>query len=254
MSARAVVSDKGCTSAGASVFVPSRDVFTTEIDGELLALDLRTQAYYVFDGVASTMWRLLVERGDRVRVLERLGEIYDAEPQRLAADLDALVARLIAGGFAHWATAEEGVPAPARPIVRRTRVRDASTVRAWWWLARTVVGLRSDGIAGAFHRGVALTGVDPAPAEECRALAERAVRAFGRAENLFVMRRAPRDCFPRSMALFCFLRELGVPVEHRIGVDRFPFRAHAWVEYDGRVLSDQDGNARFFTTIASIAG
>ena len=80
------------------------------------------------------------------------------------------------------------------------------------------------------------------------------MRAFGRAENFFALRKAPRDCLPRSIALFSFLRELGLPAEHRIGVDRYPFRAHAWVETDGRVLADHSGNAVVFTTIARIAG
>jgi Transglutaminase-like superfamily/Coenzyme PQQ synthesis protein D (PqqD) len=253
MSARAVAPDKE-DAPRKRTFLPSRDVFTAHLEGELLVLDLRTQAYYVFDHVATAMWQALIELGDRERVLERLHRLYDADTRRLADDLDALVARLIASGFAGWSAAPPNGAGDEPAFARPPRVRNVSAVRAWWWLARTVLHLRRDGVAGAFRRSKALTGVDAVPVDMREELVERAVRAFARAENLFVMRKAPRDCFPRSIALFCFLRQLGVPVEHRVGVERFPFRAHAWVEYDGRVLSDHDGNRRAFTTIARIAG
>ena len=237
-------------------FAASPDVFTAELDGLLIALDLRTEAYYVFDEVATSMWEALVELGERDAALARVSARYDAAPERIAADLDALIARLVDGGFARRS------PAPAQPQAnvataaqaKRRRVRTVSTARAWSHLAGTVLRLRRHGIAAAYRRSVALTAVEQAPAETLDVLLDRALRAFGRAENAFAIRRAPRDCFPRSIALFSFLRELGIPAEHRIGIDRYPFRAHAWVEYGGRVLADHAGNGAVFTTIARIAG
>ena len=241
------------TGRGTKTFSPSPDVFTAELDGVLIALDVQRGAYYAFDEVATAMWEALVTLGSRDRALERIAALYDADPREIERDLDALIARLVGGGFARWALARDDRTAMSRPPARRG-ARRPSTARAWWWLARTVLGLRRDGFGAAYRRTVALGGVEPVLAQTRDALVERALRAFARAENLFVMKTAPRDCLPRSMALFCFLRELGIPVEHRIGVDRFPFRAHAWVEYDGRVLADHGGNREVFTTIALIPG
>jgi prolyl oligopeptidase len=46
-------------------------------------------------------------------------------------------------------------------------------------------------------------------------------------------------CLHRSAAATCLLRRLGVPAQMVIGVQHLPFRAHAWVEVDGRVVNDR---------------
>lgn len=46
------------------------------------------------------------------------------------------------------------------------------------------------------------------------------------------------DCLPRAMTLYVLLRRRGIPATLSIGVKRFPFAAHAWVECLGEVLDD----------------
>ena len=46
-------------------------------------------------------------------------------------------------------------------------------------------------------------------------------------------------CLQRSAATTCLLRRFGVPARTLIGVQQFPFKAHAWVEVDGRVVNDK---------------
>jgi hypothetical protein len=91
----------------------------------------------------------------------------------------------------------------------------------------------------------------PAPRPAAR-LASRAERAFSRAENLYLLRSAPRDCLPRSLALYRFLLSVGVPAEHCIGVQRFPFEAHAWVECGGRAVNESSGLTRGYTELARL--
>ena len=50
------------------------------------------------------------------------------------------------------------------------------------------------------------------------------------------------DCLPRALAVFVLLRRRGVPATLRIGVKRYPFGAHAWVECLGAVLDDSHGS------------
>jgi hypothetical protein len=85
------------------------------------------------------------------------------------------------------------------------------------------------------------------------AMLAKALAAFARAENCFSMKQAPRDCVPRSLALFRFLRLVGLPAEHCIGVRRSPFQAHAWVEFEGRVVHDLPSRQLKYTTLARIA-
>jgi hypothetical protein len=46
-------------------------------------------------------------------------------------------------------------------------------------------------------------------------------------------------CLQRSAATACLLKRYGVPAQMVIGAQQIPFRAHAWVEVDGRVVNDK---------------
>jgi Transglutaminase-like superfamily len=46
-------------------------------------------------------------------------------------------------------------------------------------------------------------------------------------------------CLQRSAATTCVLRRYGIPAQMVIGVQRLPFRAHAWVECAGRAINDK---------------
>jgi hypothetical protein len=46
-------------------------------------------------------------------------------------------------------------------------------------------------------------------------------------------------CLQRSAALTCLLKRYGVPAQMIIGAQQMPFKAHAWVEVDGRIVNDK---------------
>ena len=46
-------------------------------------------------------------------------------------------------------------------------------------------------------------------------------------------------CLQRSAATACLLKRYGVPAQLVIGVQQVPFRGHAWVELNGRVVNDK---------------
>ncbi len=46
-------------------------------------------------------------------------------------------------------------------------------------------------------------------------------------------------CLQRSAAAACLLKRYGVPAQMVIGAQQMPFKAHAWVEVDGRVVNDK---------------
>jgi len=46
-------------------------------------------------------------------------------------------------------------------------------------------------------------------------------------------------CLQRSAVSACLLRRYGIAAQMVIGVQQFPFRAHAWVEVDGRIVNDK---------------
>lgn len=46
-------------------------------------------------------------------------------------------------------------------------------------------------------------------------------------------------CLQRSAATVCLLRGYGVAAQLVIGAQQIPFKAHAWVEFEGRVVNDK---------------
>jgi hypothetical protein len=47
------------------------------------------------------------------------------------------------------------------------------------------------------------------------------------------------ECLQRSVVTARLLRSSGIPASLVIGVRHVPFKAHAWVEVDGRVVNDK---------------
>lgn len=46
-------------------------------------------------------------------------------------------------------------------------------------------------------------------------------------------------CLQRSAATTCLLKNFGVPAQLVIGAQQIPFKAHAWVEVEGRIVNDK---------------
>jgi Transglutaminase-like superfamily len=46
-------------------------------------------------------------------------------------------------------------------------------------------------------------------------------------------------CLQRSAATTCLLKKHGIPAQMVIGAQHIPFKSHAWVEVDGRVVNDK---------------
>jgi hypothetical protein len=46
-------------------------------------------------------------------------------------------------------------------------------------------------------------------------------------------------CLQRSAAAVCLLKHYGIPAQMVVGVRMMPFKAHAWVEVEGRVANDK---------------
>jgi hypothetical protein len=46
-------------------------------------------------------------------------------------------------------------------------------------------------------------------------------------------------CLQRSAATACLLKQFGAPAQMVIGAQQIPFRSHAWVEVNGRVVNDK---------------
>jgi hypothetical protein len=56
-------------------------------------------------------------------------------------------------------------------------------------------------------------------------------------------------CLQRSAVTACLLKRYGVPAQMVIGAQQVPFRAHAWVEVDGRVVNDKPYTSEMYAVL-----
>ncbi len=227
------------------VFAPAPTVRHAEVDGMCVLLDLSSESYKVLDDRATAMWSVLIGQADKGTVFEQLIRRYDVDLDRLGADFTSFTRQCVETGLVDNACATSNVdlPPPARPAMWFRR-GTPPIGRALSYLVATQRALRRDGFSKTYSRYANL------PSNARSGELSAVVKAFAGAENLFVASRAPGDCLIRSLALFRLLRSEGLAAEHVIGVSRVPFEAHAWVEYAGRaLLDDQVGR---FTPLARI--
>ncbi len=218
-----------------------------KIDGAVVILDLRSEKYFVLDAIGTAIWEGIAEGVDSQAEISALATRYGVSRERVAEDVRVFVDRAKVQGLLATRPAE---PPPRLRAGAREGRPACPTLRAWWSLLATAHHLARHGFAATYGAYEALP-VPDAAADVDERLAE-AVAAFAKAENVFHMKRAPEDCVPRSLALFRFLRSVGIPVEHCIGVRRFPFGAHAWVEFRGEIVHDSLSTTTNYGTLARI--
>jgi hypothetical protein len=223
-----------------------------EVEGCRLLLDLRTGRYRILDHVASRMWKILTGEEAAATALPVLSEEYDVDMNRLEADLRDFARSCQEELLLTEETAKDGIGPPLPPEgaggPRHRRPR-ASWPRAWRALAWT--GWRLRGAEGLRLVYESCARLSIRPGDAGAGDLEPALAEFVRAENFYLARKAPDDCLARSLALYRFLCECGIDCQHTIGASRIPFRAHAWVEAQGKPLLDQRGLS--MTPIARLA-
>jgi hypothetical protein len=132
-------------------------------------------------------------------------------------------------------------------ISARQIARPPTLLSSFLLLAATDLGLRTLGFARTVELARKLSRAhQPADAalivEVCRRLAMAAVFYPGRAR-----------CLEQSLALYVLLRRRGLPAELRLGVQPYPFTAHAWVELEGRPVNEQPEVVRQFVPMQDFA-
>lgn len=216
------------------------------VDDRVILIDLRSGEYYVFDERATEPWLWLL--GDRSVSRDRLVELLEIDDGLLEAELEAIAVAHVAEGWLCRSPDNCGERAVARTTPNAAG--KATPFAAWRSLLWTWWALRHSAFSKVYadcikhsHRSIAT---------DTQSTIEQAERSFATAERFFLLRQAPDDCLPRSIALYRFLRSAGIAANHHIGVTRFPFRAHAWVVAEGRVLFDDTSTVAAYAKLATL--
>jgi hypothetical protein len=239
--------------------------------GEVAYLaDLDRGRFYGLDAVGAEMVALLLGRGESATV-ERIAREYDVEEGRVRSNLDALLGDLgrrgllvpVGGGAGRagsrlsrlgWGMLRRLAAVALRGLGPRSGRESEFIPPSRGAVTRLLVlawaSLRLRGYAGsvALWQGGRrpLEGAIPPRREEAIRAVDRAVRDA--AARIFL---PPIDCKERALVAYHLLREAyGLPATLVIGVDFRPFRAHAWVECDGLVVTDDREKCEAFTPVA----
>lgn len=233
-------------------FHVSPHVRYVSLSDRVVILDLRSESYYALEPLASAIWRELSAGKSMQECLEIIGMQLGTIDRELNENVDAFARQCTDNGLMLHGlqpACADKAPAKIAPAVKRPLFPG---IRAWMILTRTARSLARKGFGATYGEALQAPVPPDGGTDASVDLLTHATAAFARAENFYHLKKAPRDCLPRSLALFFFLRSMGLPASHCIGVRRFPFTAHAWTECLGEVIHDHGSNRSEFTVIARI--
>ena len=216
------------------------DVHWVAVDDVVFVLDGTRGEYFGLDPATSARWQQIVVPG-----AARL-DVSDPGIQDLV-DSAARQGWLVPIGSPARTTPESPPP---------RRVRLSGVPLALYCLVRTSWSLRRLGFL-ATYRWARLVGQSQRSSGRSSPdgpSIDESLATFARAERCMLSRRGFEDCLPRSLSLYVFLVQCGLRVRHVIGVRRYPFLAHAWVELDGVALLSRPGAVSDFSILATLQG
>jgi hypothetical protein len=218
----------------------SRHVLATADADELVLLDLRSGRYFTLNDVGSRIWTLLASGTTLRSIIEAIRSEYDVTISGGEATIERDVEQLLASFLA------------ARLITADTTYAPAKHAPSPWTCAALLFAVR----VGLKHGGID---------KVCRVLGSRLVGTEGEVHDRLLIDACTRSvalaaaffpgralCLERSLTLWYVLRSRGVPVELCLGVQKFPFAAHAWVAHRGDPLNDVPEHVAHFQPLMAV--
>ena len=87
------------TITGRSVVVAAKDQVATELAGEVVILDLKSEMYYGLNAVGARIWALIQEPTSPDQIRDTILAEYEVEPERCEGDILALLQDMAARGL-----------------------------------------------------------------------------------------------------------------------------------------------------------
>jgi hypothetical protein len=234
-------------------------VYFAAVQGEGVVMDLVADRYFGLTGLSTRIWECLKQNLSVEQIVEVIAE---AEAIESSDARDLIIRHLEAWREAKLIAPQTDPPTtlprpkpsgiPAQVELDQARLE---TVRLSLSGTFLLIGasqwnhfaLKRRGLAWTLKRiqDISVPVFDPA---HFYPVAYRIVRAYTFLRRPF--KQGQHDCLSRSLALAATLRKLGVDAEFCLGVRKFPFSAHAWVEARGVALNEPKGRLRKFTMLA----
>jgi len=234
--------------------------FLAECGGAGVLLDLSADRYLALDEMSTAIWKYLSRKCSFDAVSTFVARDFaldrEAAEQEVAAQLHVWEEEgLVASPAAHRETCLPTGRSPGKPAIVAVLPAELAaatfSLRYVWLLLKAHVWTRWNlGVRGLAATLAKLQRGMPSPRQSPGRDADllQMLKVFRMLRVPF--REGRDDCLSRSIQLGCALGAIGLGTEFCIGVDRFPFRSHAWLESGGRVLSEAAPRLERFVVIA----
>jgi Transglutaminase-like superfamily/Coenzyme PQQ synthesis protein D (PqqD) len=251
----------------------NQDIFLFLQDGIAQILDFERGQFYGLDEIATLMVLLILEKGVEETVNE-LTKIYEVTEENVRSDLNKLLKNLEQKKlFVTEITTDnhllnlihscsritnkifnkilllllKTVSSIFRNLVNHEPTPNRLTIElllSLSWLSFRLLGWsRTLSLWQHWHRAVSPT--DTTVTTDVIQTVDQIVREAA-ASKLFL----PMVCKERALVGYHLLRTFyGLPATLVIGIDRYPFQIHAWVECNGLVVTDELAHCQPFTPV-----
>ena len=236
----------------------SADEITFAQDGTVL-LDIEHDRLLKLNRMGVEIWDLLNRGKSELAIVEKIAQQYNADRERVAQDVRALLKRISELGITPAVLASPA-PIPAaprsefqssypwygqhtgnfRPKPKITTVLSALIGLAAFDFVLSFFSMK--GLCACVQRWRMKPGSS--------VTAEISGRICAAVERACVWYPKQALCLQRSAVTACLLRNHGIPAQMTIGVRPMPFLAHAWVEVEGSVINDWPGVKKFYPSLA----
>lgn len=234
-----------------SRWTPSNHVVWCSYGGMTVLLSLETGKYHTLDDCGAVIWAQLCEGASLDTIASRVAAEYAASVSLAEVTndtqeflLDLVTRHLIEPRSTESWLREQSVrtssvaQAVNRPQSRRADARSNSQVPSFLGcLVRLLIVhvlLKTIGLRGLL-RYIARRA---SPSPNSRVPPELIALATTRVSRAAVWYPFGAACLERSVCLLWVIRLAGGEVDLRIGVQPFPFLAHAWIEYQGAPINE----------------
>jgi hypothetical protein len=261
--------------ANGNLYRLNQDVYLFLEDGLAQLLDFRRGQFYGLDAIATLMVSVVLEKGVEEAVTE-IVQNYDATEAQVRSDLMVLLENLAQKKLV--VKQEKNCLPPSRRSSGALRERPHSLFLSGMgkiglkilktfssifrrlfnpqshpnpltvdlllslsWLSFRLLGWsRTLSLWQQWHRHIEVS--DAAKGEEMVQTVDKIVREAA-ASKLFL----PMVCKERALVGYHLLRAFyGLPATLTVGIDRYPFQVHAWVECNGAIVTDDAAHCQPF--------
>lgn len=229
------------------------EVFRIAGDGCVRLLDFRQGRFYALDPVADRLLALVFSEGEQ-RAQQLAAEEYDVAEVQVKDDLQSLLNNLSSAKLIRKSTQQEKESrswfrAPLESLLTPSWSHDLDCGFALCHVDRLLnlawFSLRLIGWTETVKRWSRPTDVGHSSLDKsrCRRI-DHLVRLASHSRWLISL-----SCKERAIVGYFLARQYGQPAELVIGVQQFPFLAHAWVEVHGHILTDDPEHCALFVPV-----